>query len=69
MDTATEFMKLEKIELGGIKGKVLTHQVVMLFEEFNEKYKIFADIDYDCLDPTGTVSTYIHVYNIDLYIN
>ncbi|XP_067673689.1 dynein beta chain, ciliary-like [Haliotis asinina] len=53
METALEMMKLEKIELGGIKGKSLSAQVVQIFEEFNEVYKVFSDRSYDCLDPSS----------------
>lgn len=51
METALEFMKLEKIEIGGIKGKVLSQQVVNIFEEFQNQYKVFTDATYNCLDP------------------
>ena len=56
METALEFIKLEKIELGGIKGKVLSQQVVNIFEEFQARYKVFTDSNYDCLDPNDPVS-------------
>ncbi|CAH1795230.1 unnamed protein product [Owenia fusiformis] len=49
-ETAIEFMKLEKVELGGIKGKMLSSQVVQIFDEFNELYKVFTEVTYDCLD-------------------
>ncbi len=55
MDTVTEFMKLEKIEFGGIKGKMLSAQVVGMFEEFTELYKVFTEQSYDALDPTDEV--------------
>lgn len=57
METALEFLKLEKIELGGIKGKLLSQQVVKLFEEFNEVYGTFTTRSYDPLDPGNPVST------------
>ena len=53
METALEFMKLEKIEFGGIKGKVLSSEVMHIFEEFNEVYKVFSERTYDCLDTTS----------------
>lgn len=56
METALEFMKLEKVELGGIKGKVLSQQVVNIFEEFQNHYKVFTEASYDCLDPNDPVS-------------
>ena len=59
METAMEFMKLEKIEFGGIKGKMLSAQVVQIFEEFNELYKVFTERSYDSLDPLDEVNTAI----------
>ena len=56
METAMEFMKLEKIEFGGIKGKMLSAQVVQIFEEFNEVYKVFTERSYDSLDPLDEVN-------------
>ena len=57
MECALEFSKLEKIELGGIKGKVLSQQVVNIFEEFQAQYKVFTEATYDCLDPNDPVCT------------
>ncbi|XP_013396327.1 dynein beta chain, ciliary isoform X2 [Lingula anatina] len=56
-ETALEFMKLEKIELGGIKGRSLSAQVVQIFDEFNELYKMFSERAYDALDPVDTEFT------------
>lgn len=50
-----EFSKLEKVEIAGIKGKVLSHQVVEIFEEFNELYAMFGNKTYDGLDATNKV--------------
>ncbi|WAR03796.1 DYHC-like protein [Mya arenaria] len=61
MESALEFMKLEKVELGGIKGKVLSQQVVNIFEEFHAHYKVFTDATYDCLDPNDP--TFINEYH------
>ena len=55
MNTALEFMKLEKIEFGGIKGKMLSAQVIHIFERFNETYKVFSEKSYDSLDPNSKV--------------
>ncbi|CAC5361897.1 DNAH [Mytilus coruscus] len=49
--TISEFMKLERIEIGGIKGKVLSQQVLQLFEEFQTVFREFTKNTYDCLDP------------------
>lgn len=53
-ETSMEFLKLEKIEFGGIKGKVLSAQTVQIFEEFNELYKVFSEFSGDPLDPLET---------------
>jgi dynein heavy chain len=50
-DTVLEFMKLEKIEIGGIKGKMLSAQGVLIHEEFQEYFAHFATQSYNCLDP------------------
>ncbi|XP_042198221.1 dynein axonemal heavy chain 9 isoform X3 [Callorhinchus milii] len=51
--TAQDIFKLEKIELGGVRGKALSHQVVSTYEEFQETYKVFSARTYDCLDPAN----------------
>ncbi|NXD86338.1 DYH9 protein, partial [Halcyon senegalensis] len=38
--TALDLMKLEKIEFSGIKGKALGQQVLDMYEEFQEVYKV-----------------------------
>ncbi|XP_078510049.1 dynein axonemal heavy chain 17 isoform X2 [Lissotriton helveticus] len=49
--TAVEFLKLEKIEMGGVRGKALGSLVNQIYEEFLELLVIFADCKYDPLDP------------------
>ncbi|GCB69230.1 hypothetical protein scyTo_0001016 [Scyliorhinus torazame] len=51
--TAQDIFKLEKIEFGGIRGKALSLQVMRIYEEFQELYKVFTDHTYDCLDPVN----------------
>lgn len=53
--TALDIMKLEKIEFSGIKGKALSQQVLSMYEEFQEVYKVLSDHSYDCLDTTNLV--------------
>lgn len=53
--TVSEFMKLERIEIGGIKGKALSQHVLQLFEEFNAVFRDFTSIKYDCMDPLDKV--------------
>ena len=50
-----EFSKLEKVEIGGMKGKVLSHDVVQIFTEFSEYFSVFANRNYDTLDPHDKV--------------
>ncbi|KAM6297516.1 dynein axonemal heavy chain 9 [Aegotheles albertisi] len=54
LTTALDLMKLEKIEFSGIKGKALGQQVLDMYEEFQEMYKVFAERTYNCLDLTNT---------------
>ncbi|XP_008563243.1 PREDICTED: dynein heavy chain 17, axonemal-like, partial [Galeopterus variegatus] len=49
--TAIEFLKLEKIELGGVKGNILGNLVNQIYEEVFDLVKVFADCRYDPLDP------------------
>ncbi|XP_056405417.1 dynein axonemal heavy chain 9 [Hyla sarda] len=48
--TALDMMKLEKVEFGGIKGKVLSRTVADMYQEFQDAYKVFSERTYDCLD-------------------
>ncbi|ROT70436.1 putative dynein beta chain, ciliary-like [Penaeus vannamei] len=50
-DIAKEFLKIEKVEFGGPKGKVLGASVSAVYSEFNEAYTAFSIRTYDCLDP------------------
>ena len=54
--TAIEFLKLEKAELGGVRGNILGSQVFQICEEVSELIKSFADCKYDPLDPAEEVS-------------
>ncbi|KAJ3051836.1 hypothetical protein HK097_007152 [Rhizophlyctis rosea] len=49
-DTIIEFNRLEKIEIGGTKGKILSSQVVQIFNEFKAALDIFSKVKYDVLD-------------------
>ncbi|XP_021270931.1 dynein heavy chain 17, axonemal [Numida meleagris] len=50
-ETAMELLKLEKAELGGVRGNILGHQMLQIYEEVAELTKEFADCKYDPLDP------------------
>ena len=59
VETTIEFNRLEKIEIGGMKGKALSKQVENLFVEFTEFVTIFQNITYNCLDIKEPVSTHL----------
>ena len=48
-------MKLEKVEFGGVKGRILSQLVLNIFNEFQEIYKVFGERSYNPLDPTDNV--------------
>lgn len=54
--TAIEFLKLEKIEVGGVRGNILARLVTQIYDEVFELVKVFADCKYDPLDPEDSVS-------------
>ncbi|XP_049878702.1 dynein beta chain, ciliary [Pectinophora gossypiella] len=49
--TVLEFQKLEKIEIGGMKGRVLSGQIREISTEFETYFHSFASKSYDVLDP------------------
>ncbi|RKO94585.1 dynein heavy chain and region D6 of dynein motor-domain-containing protein [Blyttiomyces helicus] len=49
-DTIIEFNRLEKIEIGGTKGKILSSQVAQIFTEFTSALAGFSKLKYDVLD-------------------
>ena len=49
--TAQQFLKLEKVEMGGIRGKALSTRIINVHEEFKELYSVFSNRTYDSLDP------------------
>lgn len=48
--TAGDLFRLEKIEIGGVKGKTLSQHVLKIFEEFKEEFEKFGNKKYDPLD-------------------
>ena len=45
-----DFSKLEKIEIGGTKGRALTHQIVTIFTEFTAASEYFKKLKYNPLN-------------------
>ncbi|XP_059473724.1 dynein beta chain, ciliary isoform X2 [Neocloeon triangulifer] len=50
-ETVLEFLKLEKVEIGGLKGRGLSAKITQVFRDFNECFAVFACKTYDALDP------------------
>lgn len=50
LETAIEYYKLEKVEVGGIRGRMLSQKCADLLEDFNTAYAVFPNIAYDLLD-------------------
>jgi len=48
--TVMQFQKLERIEIGGTKGKTLSLCVLAMHEEFNKAVDDFKGVDYDIMD-------------------
>jgi dynein heavy chain len=57
--TALEMLRLEKVEIGGVKGKALSARVVVIFEEFKVEFDKFSNKKYDPLDPNSDVSSWV----------
>lgn len=51
-ETANEFYKMEKIELGGLKGRNLSRSIQEIFNDFKTLYIKWSQISFDPLDPS-----------------
>lgn len=49
--TVIEFLKLEKVEIGGLKGRQLSSKITTIYTDFNQFFSSFAAKTYDVLDP------------------
>ncbi|XP_053327234.1 dynein axonemal heavy chain 11-like [Spea bombifrons] len=49
---AINFLKLEKIEIGGFRGKILSEEIHIMSEESNEIWRLLQESKYDPLDYT-----------------
>lgn len=56
--TANEFYKIEKIELGGLKGRNLSRSMQETYNDFKTIYQRWSQISFDPLDPTPTVNRF-----------
>ena len=51
--TCIEFLRLEKVEFGGVKGKALSARVVIIYDEFKTEFEKFGNKKYDPLEPSS----------------
>jgi dynein heavy chain len=57
-----EFLKLEKVEIGGLKGRLLSTKVAGVLGQFHEAFMVFGGITYDPLDPED--ENFMHDYTV-----
>ena len=55
-----EFLKLEKVEFGGLRGRSLSEAVQEMFTDFNDMVTQLSGKSYDPLDPLNKVGTVAH---------
>lgn len=48
---ANDFMKLEKMEIGGIKGRNISRTIMEIFTDFQKLFTKWTNIQFDVLDP------------------
>ncbi|MCJ8730075.1 hypothetical protein PDJAM_G00113410 [Pangasius djambal] len=48
--SALDFLKLERVELGGSRGKILSEMVYRMNDEFHDSWRILRESKYDPLD-------------------
>lgn len=52
---STELLKLEKVDIQGVRGSSMGTLVFSIYEEFLELVKIFAECKYDAIDSDDKV--------------
>ena len=48
--TSHQIFKLQKVEIGGVGGRILSEEIKKINERFKNMYAVFATKTYDCLD-------------------
>ena len=48
---SVQFLKLDKVEIGGLQGKDLAYKVIKIHKDFKQIYGLFSIKNYDSLDP------------------
>ncbi|XP_030371689.1 dynein beta chain, ciliary [Scaptodrosophila lebanonensis] len=57
-NTGRDFIKLEKIIIGGLKGRQITSALEKILEEYNNNYREWTNIQYNPLDPDAENSNF-----------
>lgn len=61
--TANEFSKLDRIEIGGVKGRNLSRRISDALGDYQKLYGQWASIDFDPLDADGTTTEFDKIKN------
>lgn len=56
--TANEFSKLDRIEIGGIKGRNLSRRITDALSDYQKLYSQWGSIDFDPLDADGSTASF-----------
>ena len=59
---ALDFLKLERVELGGSRGKLLGEMVFTMNEEFHDRWRALRESKYDPLDYTKEVGRTVLIH-------
>ncbi|XP_061694561.1 dynein axonemal heavy chain 11 [Syngnathoides biaculeatus] len=65
--SALDFLKLEKVEIGGSRGKILNEMVFTMSEEFQDRWRTLRESKYDPLDYTN--DDFVHQYKSSMEQN
>ncbi len=65
--SALDFLKLERIELGGSRGKILSDMVYSMNDEFLDSWRTLRESKYDPLDYNNKVLPYLHKYTLPTF--
>ena len=58
--SALDFLKLERVELGGSRGKILSEMIYSMNDEFHDSWRILRESKYDPLDYSKEVLESTH---------
>lgn len=66
--SALVFLKLEKVELGGSRGKILSEMVFSMNEEFHDSWRTLRESKHDPLDYTKEVKLVAPLFELLLML-